>query len=301
MTKSDLLIVDDSGCMHTLVRTCLEPDPFVIHSVYDGHAALSAAAELEPRLVLLDVGIPGPDGFEVCRRLKADPRTTNAAVMFLTADTSLHDKLKGLRMGAVDYITKPFTPEKLRARVRLAIRVQHRQERSVMIDCLTGLWNQIHLGEHLAAQLSWAARSGSPLACLTADVDPLARPDEHYGDVAGEEIVRVIANIFQSQCRGSDDTVYYCGDWRFAAILAGTNSAGAERVAKRVRQQIDQVLRRDDEEVFVRCSFGVADTEAQTDVPLLERAVAAAREARQFSDSSASADRLSGETSRAAA
>ena len=232
MTKNAMLMVDDSGSMHALVRTCLEPEPLVIHSAYDGHSAVSAAVEVGPRLVLLDVDIPGPDGFEVCRRLKADPKTTGAAVMFLTSDTCPLNKSKGMGLGAVDYITKPFQPDKLRARVRFALRTHHRQEKSSLIDGLTGLWNESSLVENLPGHLSSAGRSGNPLACLTVELTPLGRPDEHFGDVAGEELLRAVADIFLNQCRGSEDTVFYRGERRFAALLCGTDRAGAQRVAR---------------------------------------------------------------------
>jgi diguanylate cyclase (GGDEF)-like protein len=281
MTKSAMLIVDDSGHLHTLVRSCLEPEPLEIHSAYDGHSAMAAAVEWGPRIVLLDVDIPGPDGFEVCRRLKADPQTTGAAVMFLSADASAQNRSKGLDLGAIDYITKPFEPDKLRARVRTAVRSQHRQQRSGLVDTLTGLWNESYLGEHLAAQLSWAGRSGNLLTCIMAEVEPVGRADERYDDVAGEEILRAVADILISQCRGSDDNVYYCGDGRFAAVLAGTNRVGAESVTERVRLQVERELSRDDGGAIVRCKFGVADTEAKSDVPLLHRAIAAAQGAKQ--------------------
>lgn len=283
MTKNSMLIVDDSGYLHTLVRTCLEPEPLIIHSVYNGDSALPAAVDLGPRVVLLDVSIPGPDGFEVCRRLKADPQTKNAAVLFLSGDRSPETKSKGLELGAVDYITKPFEPDKLRARVRLALRAQHRQERSALVDHLTGLWNDSYLGEHLAAQLSYAGQSGTRLACITVEIDPLARPDEHFDDVAGEEIVRAVADICERQCRGSADTIYYCGGRKFTAILAGTDRAGAQRVVERVQKQVKHELRREDSDAIVQCSFGIADTEGQTDVPMLDRAVAAAQRAKQLS------------------
>jgi diguanylate cyclase (GGDEF)-like protein len=279
---NNMLIVDDSGHLHTLIRKCLEPELLSIHSAYDGASAMSAAVKCDPRLVLLDVNIPGIDGFEVCQRLKADPHTAGAAVMFMTADTSSDRKAKGLELGAIDYLIKPFKPETFRARVRLALRTLHRQEGSDLIDRLTGLWNESYLGADLPAQLSWASRSGSSLACITVKVDPITRADEHYEDVAGEEILRTVADIFQRQCRGCEDTVYYCGGRTFAALLARTNSAGAERVAERVRQQIKHEMRRDDEGTLVQCSFGIADTEVQTDVPLLQRAISA----KEMSDNS---------------
>ena len=109
------MIVDDSTFLHRLIRAYLESEPIEIHSAYSGDEALAAAVQLRPSLILLDVDMPEMDGFEVCRRLKADPATQNLPLIFLTADGSSNDKVKGLNLGANDYITKPFQPEELRA------------------------------------------------------------------------------------------------------------------------------------------------------------------------------------------
>src|SRR3954451_4025140 len=119
-----VLIIDDSEMIHGLVRARLKDEPVELLFAADGVRGLQMAAEHAPDLVLLDVDMPEPDGFEVCRRLKADPATRETPVIFLTGASSTEQKLQGLELGAVDYITKPFDPAELRARVRASLRTK---------------------------------------------------------------------------------------------------------------------------------------------------------------------------------
>ena len=114
--KSSMLIVDDSPYLHKLIRTYLEGESLEIHSVYEGAEAISAVAEIRPNLILLDVDMPIIDRFEVCRRLKANPATEVFPIIFLTAEVSPGTQIKGLDLGAIDYMTKRFKPDELRSR-----------------------------------------------------------------------------------------------------------------------------------------------------------------------------------------
>jgi diguanylate cyclase (GGDEF)-like protein/PAS domain S-box-containing protein len=125
MTNQKLLIVDDSEDIQELVRVWLAREALDFFSCADGRDAQAAAAELRPDLILLDVDLPGADGFEVCKRLKSDPATADIPIVFLTGASSTEEKLRGLEMGATDYITKPFDPAELRARVRSSLNTRN--------------------------------------------------------------------------------------------------------------------------------------------------------------------------------
>ncbi len=121
-----ILLVDDDAAIHALVRAHLAAEPVEVISARDGESGLALAERLLPDLILLDVDMPEPDGFEVCRRLREDPVTLNLPVVFLTAANTIAQKVNGLELGAADYITKPFDPEELVARVRGALRTKAR-------------------------------------------------------------------------------------------------------------------------------------------------------------------------------
>jgi two-component system, OmpR family, alkaline phosphatase synthesis response regulator PhoP len=114
-----ILVVDDERSLVDLVRSYLEADGFVVSEAYDGPSALETAAREQPQVVVLDVMLPGFDGFEVCRRLR---HFSNAYVLMLTSKSQEIDKLIGLSVGADDYLTKPFSPRELVARVKAMLR-----------------------------------------------------------------------------------------------------------------------------------------------------------------------------------
>ncbi len=121
-----IVLIDDDALIHSLVRAHLAGEPVEVLSARDGTSGLELAERELPDLVLLDVDMPAPDGFEVCRRLREDPITMNLPVIFLTAAGSTAQKVSGLELGAADYITKPFAPDELVARVRAALRTKAR-------------------------------------------------------------------------------------------------------------------------------------------------------------------------------
>jgi DNA-binding response OmpR family regulator len=120
----NVLIVDDAVPMHELIKVHLSDEPWVLHSAFDGPSALALTVTLNPDLILLDVEMPEMNGFDVCRALKADQETAQIPVIFLTAATSVDAKICGLELRAVDYVTKPFEPGELCARIRVALRTK---------------------------------------------------------------------------------------------------------------------------------------------------------------------------------
>jgi diguanylate cyclase (GGDEF)-like protein len=279
--KSSVLIVDDSPYLHKLVRAHLEAEPIEIHSAGDGEQAISAAVNLKPSLILLDVDMPEMNGFEVCRRLKANPATANIPIIFLTADVASENKVKGLNLGADDYITKPFKPEELRARVRCVLRNKTQVEKTAMVDGLTKLWNRTYLELHLPAQFSLARRTSRPLTCVTCDIDRLTQINEKHGEAAGDELLRTVAGILSGQGR-EQDLICYLDNGKFAALLPGTGRAGAVQFADRARAEIERQAKSiAGAELNATCSFGVADTQSEDDSALLDRADAAVYCAKQ--------------------
>ena len=122
--RETILIVDDLVA-NTEVLLAALADTYDVSVIQDGQTALAALATVEPELILLDIMMPGLDGYEVCTRLQANPDTRDIPVIFLTALTEDNDEEKGLKLGAVDYITKPFNPALVKARVRNHLAMRH--------------------------------------------------------------------------------------------------------------------------------------------------------------------------------
>jgi two-component system cell cycle response regulator len=272
MNKSNLLIVDDSPYVHKMVRAYLEPDPLILHSAFDGESALDQAAQLKPSLILMDIDMPDMDGLEACRRLKSSPTALNIPIIFLTADTSLNDKIKALDMGAVDYITKPFKPEELRARVRSALRTQKRLEQIAMVDAPSGLWNKAFLDLQMPPFMSLARRARQPLACIVGELDDLQALIQTHGQDFQDNVIKSVANVFLGETR-TEDVVCHCGGGRYVALVPSTDRAGAANLADRIRREIErQAFCSDVGAVELTCSFGVADMLATDNLSVLDAA-----------------------------
>lgn len=121
--KGKILAVDDTPASLKLLSDLLRNEGYDVRSAINGTLALRSAAMSPPELVLLDIRMPEMDGFEVCRRLKADPNTASVPVIFVSALTDTDEKLHGFELGAVDFVTKPFQREELLARVRVHLEV----------------------------------------------------------------------------------------------------------------------------------------------------------------------------------
>ena len=119
-----VLIIDDAASVHALIRARLTDEPYAIHSAYNTEQGETMLRDFGADLILLDIDLPGEDGLEFCRRLKENPATARVPVMFLTAADATEQKVQGLELGAVDYMTKPFEPAELRARVRASLRTK---------------------------------------------------------------------------------------------------------------------------------------------------------------------------------
>ena len=135
MRKPSILVVDDDRKTVDLIRLYLEKDGYRVLVAYDGRRAIDIARDRRPGLIILDLMLPKVDGLDVCRELRAE---TNVPIIMLTAKTTEDDKLVGLDLGADDYVTKPFSPRELVARVRAVLRRGMAEEMSGPEQILSG-------------------------------------------------------------------------------------------------------------------------------------------------------------------
>jgi diguanylate cyclase (GGDEF)-like protein len=257
-----VLLIDDAKMIHTLVRARLVGEAIELHSSYSGEEGLKVADSLLPDLILLDVEMPHPDGFEVCRRLKAAPQTMDIPIVFLTGASTTREKIRGLELGAVDYVTKPFDPAELRVRVRGALRTKYLLDllsKKARIDGLTALWNRAYFDERLIQETSLSLRTHRPLSCVMLDVDHFKSINDTYGHTFGDEVLKRIAQCLTEVAR-VEDIVCRWGGEEFAILCPSTDVAGAKSLADRMRQLIiAQEITHHSGIVKVTASFGVAE------------------------------------------
>ena len=235
-----LLLVDDQPVNIQALYQAFAADHQVLMAT-GGEQALALCARQQPDLVLLDVVMPGMDGHEVCRRLKADPDTRDIPVIFVTAHNDEAAETLGLDLGAVDFISKPINPKIVRARVRthLTLKAQADLLRQwVYIDGLTGVFNRRHFDERLAAESARAARNGAAMSVVLLDVDLFKRYNDRYGHQAGDDCLRRVAAALQATIRRPGDLAARYGGEEFVCLLPDTGLAGAMRVAQQLRAAV---------------------------------------------------------------
>lgn len=275
-----ILVIDDSPEIHTLLDVRLRPEGLRIEHASGALEGLSRAATLVPDLILLDVEMPEMGGMEVCSRLKGDPLTSMIPVIFLTGAESVDVKVRGFDLGAVDYVTKPFNPAELRARVRAALRTKRFHDMlaaRAQLDGLTGLWNRGYFNQRLNDEVLASRRYGRSLSLVLIDVDHFKRLNDEFGHPFGDLVLQRIGEAVSSCVRATDAACRYGGE-ELAMVLTETDGAGAVVLAERVRATIGALdLRPRGKPVQVTASFGVSDvsvitTEALTADALVRRA-----------------------------
>lgn len=269
-----VLAIDDSDLVHRLLRARLRHERIDLHSMHNAESGIQAARELQPDVILLDIDLDDLDGFEVLARLKADPDTRDLAVIFVSASAETMDRVRGLDLGAVDFVGKPFDVTELRARVRSALRTQRllrMLSQRAQLDGLTGLWNRAHFDERLESELSGALRHGTQISLILADLDRFKNLNDTHGHPFGDEVLERAAGVLASG-RAQDVACRYGGE-EFAVILPGTGIDEAADVAERHRRKIEEIAWTDRSEVSISGSFGVADLSCLPGAPTVESLV----------------------------
>jgi len=262
-----ILIIDDSADALAVAKARLAHEGHDILCAGGGREGLETAVREGPDLVLLDVDMPDMTGFEVCRRLKEDAATCSIPVIFLSGSGGTDDRVKGLDLGAVDFVTKPFDAFELRARVRAALRTKHLQDLLrdyALIDALTELPNRRALDERLQQEWARLLRHGGHLALIMADLDRFKRINDQFGHPAGDEVLRQVARLLAGGCRESDTPARYGGE-EFAVVAPETTAEAAAEVAERLRMSIcSRPLQVHGKALDITASFGVAGHEGLT-------------------------------------
>jgi diguanylate cyclase (GGDEF)-like protein len=241
LERPKVLAIDDErfnlNTLHGLLK-----DEYRMMVATSGEQGLRAAATGRPDLILLDISMPDMDGYEVCRRLKADPLTLGIPVIFITALTDAADETRGLDLGAADYITKPFNLAVVKARVRTQIRLKLQSdllESYAFRDGLTGLANRRALDEQLQREWQRALRTGGELAGLLMDVDHFKRYNDHYGHARGDECLRSVAACIDAQLQGVSCLAARYGGEEFAVLLNDASLEAAVAVGEALRAGIE--------------------------------------------------------------
>lgn len=234
-TEATILVVDDTPANLALMNTLLR-DTYKVKVANSGERALEIAqSDTPPDLILLDILMPGLDGYEVCRRLKANEATKDIPIIFITAMADVENESMGFALGAVDYISKPFNKTVVKARIRVHMQLKRQSrllENLVFVDALTEVPNRRALEQTFANEWARCLRSGSPLSYILIDIDLFKQFNDHYGHGSGDDCLVRVAKALHGCVQRPGDCLGRYGGEEFAAILANTDLDQALQVAQ---------------------------------------------------------------------
>ena len=265
------MLVEDSASQRAVIAHRLKQGGFAVAIATDGLDCLRVLGEQRPDIVLLDVVMPGIDGWETLERIR---ETNGVPVIMLTARAEEIDRVRGLRAGADDYLGKPFQQDELEARIEAVMRRAELGRR----DALTGLSNRRTFDEHLDSMLARERQTGQSFALVIFDIDHFKQINDTQGHPAGDRVLQDVATVAQRQLRAGEQ-IFRIGGEEFALVIPGDATAGVI-VAERVRAAIRDEPR---EPRLPTLSAGVAafPQDAQTREALFQQADLALYAAKQ--------------------
>jgi two-component system cell cycle response regulator len=239
--------VEDDPNDAKLLQHYLGEMPLTIEVAANGEEALCRLESKDIDLVLLDILLPGADGFEICRRLKTEEDTRKIQVLFITCLSDFESKAKDFQIGADDFLIKPIDQYELKIRVNILLqkkayldKLHHIYEINFyegVTDPVTGLYNRAYLQDFLNFEMKRSLRQKYPLALLMCAIDDFAKIANSQGPEGGERILREVGDSLKENFREIDLAVH-CGEEVFAVVLPYTDGPGAAKGAERVREAI---------------------------------------------------------------
>jgi len=229
-----LLIVDDDPNNVRLLASIFDQDYDILFAL-NGLEAIDISLRERPDLIILDVMMPDLDGYTVCKTIKNHPHTKDIPIVFLTAHCDAEEEIRGLEMGAADFISKPFYPKIVKIRVSNQIELKYAREKLTKLaitDGLTGIANRRYFDDQLAHEWTRARRLNQTLAIAMIDVDWFKKYNDHYGHQGGDDCLRQVANVLSNVAKRDSDFVARYGGEEFAIILPMTQAENALELAK---------------------------------------------------------------------
>jgi diguanylate cyclase (GGDEF)-like protein len=240
-TTGKILIIDDDPIVIETIEILFDSNVTVL-SAENGADGVKIAAAEEPDLILLDVKMPGTDGYETCQQLQQLPNIADVPIIFLTAKNEATDEAMGLELGAIDYIVKPIVPQIIKARVKNHLAQKHQRdilENLSSIDALTGIANRRRLDEYLETEWRRAQRNKYQISLLMIDIDHFKNFNDTYGHQKGDDCLRAVAKAIADAPRRPPDLTARYGGEEFCVVLPDTSIDSALDIAERARANVE--------------------------------------------------------------
>lgn len=271
MGNSILIIDDNRTIRQQIMETLSGADLFeTFHEAGDGIEGFKTLLSEQIDIILCDLEMPGMDGYKFLRMVGSREELMDIPVIMLTSHEEQEAKIRGLEAGASDYVTKPFFPAELLARVKVQLKIKSLQDslkesnRQLMelsqTDALTGLANRRRLMEILTIEFERSRRNSTPFSLLMIDLDHFKKINDNYGHQEGDIVLRSLAELMRAHLRQYDTAARFGGE-EFSLVLPETDPVEAAGVAERIRKEISRMRFSGAlENVEITASIGVAST-----------------------------------------
>ena len=240
--KDSILIIDDDK-LNIIALTRILGSDYTVYFEGNGESGIKAAKAFKPDLIMLDVIMPGMSGFDVIKILKDDIETRDIPVIFLTGRRDVQDEEVGFVLGAVDYITKPFSVGVVKLRVQNQLKIMSHLNTIRKIstnDALTGLSNRKNFNSVLDAEWKRAARTQKLICLMVMDIDNFKEYNETYGNLSGDVVLRGVADVIKNCASRAYDHIARWGGEEFAVILPETDILAGYHVAEKIRAAVEE-------------------------------------------------------------
>lgn len=263
-----LLIADDDAVSRKLLEGILKGWGHQVSVATNGNEAWQILQENDaPRLAILDWMMPGMDGVQLCQSIRARPKQHYTYILLVTAKARKDEIIRGLEAGADDYLSKPYDPQELKARLISGRRILDLQEELIAAreamslhanrDHLTGAWNRRMIMEILERELNRSQREGCPLSVILVDLDHFKAVNDTYGHLAGDEVLRESVKRMDAAIRPYDLMGRWGGE-EFLIVVPNINGESAQKLAERLRSRIAaEPVTAQDHTISITASFGV--------------------------------------------
>ena len=248
-SQLSVLIIEDHPDQRDLLAIVLQREGYKVVTAANGVEALEKLTLEKVHIALSDIMMPKMDGFELINRIRSNSALRHIYIILITARIQEGDRVRGLDLGADDYITKPFSFSELLARVRVGSRVvqyQQHLEYQTQIDSLTGLFNRRAFEKKIGEEFERSKRYGHPLSVVILDIDNFKKINDTYGHHGGDAALVKISEILRERIRRSDFPSRFGGE-EFVLVLPETDQDSAIQVARKFHEEIRS------------CSFGTVD------------------------------------------
>lgn len=258
-----VMIVEDNPINSKICQNLLEKNGYSTAIFFDGESALKFLSTCAPDLILLDIIMPGIDGFQVSEEIKKNPKLKDTPIIFLSAMNDEESIVNGFKKGGVDYITKPFRPQELLARTKTHVDLKRAKEKLLIMattDELTGLYNRRYFIERLNNEFERFKRFQSKFSFLMIDIDLFKNINDNYGHKCGDLVLQKTSEAMRKTLR-SYDILARVGGEEFAIILPETDIKSAETIAERLRKRVyENSIQYEDIEIKITISIGVTQS-----------------------------------------